>query len=72
MKKLMNKAQHMALIKALARSRAKAEDGMVTAEYALGTVATTSIAGILIWLSQQEWLKEAIASIFKLIVSSVA
>ena len=54
------------------RGAGAAEDGMVTAEYALGTVATTGIAGILIWLSQQDWLKEAIASIFKLIVASVA
>ncbi|MCI7551816.1 MAG: DUF4244 domain-containing protein [Actinomycetaceae bacterium] len=41
------------------------ESGMVTAEYALGTVATTGIAGILVWLSQQEWLRELIADIFK-------
>ncbi|MCI6574001.1 MAG: DUF4244 domain-containing protein [Actinomycetaceae bacterium] len=46
-----------------------AEDGMVTAEYALGTVATTGIAGILIWLSQQEWLRELIADIFRRIVA---
>ena len=51
------------------KTNSKAEEGMVTAEYALGTVATTGIAGILIWLSQQEWLKDAIASIFKLIVA---
>lgn len=43
----------------------RAESGMVTAEYALGTVATTGIAGILIWLVQQEWFRELIASIFK-------
>lgn len=43
------------------------EAGMATAEYAVGTVAATSIAGILIWLSKQEWLKEGIAAIFKAI-----
>ena len=53
----------------LGQKNQKTEAGMVTAEYALGTVATTGIAGILIWLSQQEWLKDAIAEIFKLIVA---
>lgn len=43
------------------------EAGMATAEYAVGTVAATSLAGILIWLSKQSWLKEGIASIFKAI-----
>ncbi|XCB28997.1 DUF4244 domain-containing protein [Arcanobacterium hippocoleae] len=46
------------------------EHGMVTAEYALGTVATTGIAGIIIWLSQQEWLRDLIANIFKQLLSS--
>lgn len=68
MKKLMNNK----MSKALVRKVARVEEGMVTAEYALGTVATTGIAGILIWLSQQEWLKEAIASIFRLIVTQIA
>lgn len=43
------------------------EDGMVSAEYAVGTVATTSIAGILVWLAQQEWFREGVAAIFKAI-----
>ncbi len=41
------------------------ESGMVTAEYALGTVATTGIAGILIWLVQQEWFRELVSMFFK-------
>lgn len=41
------------------------ESGMVSAEYAVGTVATTSIAGILIWLVQQDWFRQGIAEIFK-------
>lgn len=53
----------------ISHNQTKAEPGMVTAEYALGTVATTGIAGILIWISQQEWLREAIVAIFKLIIS---
>lgn len=43
------------------------ESGMVSAEYAVGTVATTSIAGILVWLVQQDWFREGIIAIFKLI-----
>lgn len=45
----------------------RVEGGMVSAEYAVGTVATTSIAGLLVWLAQQEWFREGIASIFKMI-----
>ncbi|QOR47623.1 DUF4244 domain-containing protein [Trueperella pecoris] len=47
----------------------KVESGMVSAEYAVGTVATTSLAGILVWLVQQEWFRDAIVGIFKLIFS---
>lgn len=43
------------------------ESGMVSAEYAVGTVATTGIAGILVWLAQQDWFRDGIAGIFKLI-----
>ena len=66
MKKLIQMGKRFAHI---SRSQSEAEPGMVTAEYALGTVATTGIAGILIWLSQQDWLREAIVAIFKLIIS---
>lgn len=41
------------------------EAGMATAEYAVGTVAATSFAGILLWLFEQEWFKEMIADLFK-------
>ncbi|MCI5825985.1 MAG: DUF4244 domain-containing protein [Arcanobacterium sp.] len=57
------------MLKALVKRNSEAEAGMVTAEYALGTVATTGIAGILIWLSQQEWLRDLIADIFRRIVA---
>lgn len=46
------------------------ESGMVTAEYALGTVATTGIAGVLIWISQQEWFRDLLANLFKQLISS--
>ncbi|MGO1637755.1 DUF4244 domain-containing protein [Ancrocorticia populi] len=41
------------------------ESGMATAEYAVGTMAASSFAGIILWLVQQPWVKEAIESIFK-------
>lgn len=43
------------------------EAGMATAEYAIGTVAATSFAGILVWLFKQDWVKEAIVSIVQAI-----
>ncbi|MDO5025138.1 MAG: DUF4244 domain-containing protein [Trueperella sp.] len=45
------------------------EAGMVSAEYAVGTIATTGIAGILIWLAKQDWFREGIAAIFRAIFS---
>ncbi len=47
------------------------EAGMATAEYAVGTVAATSFAGLLLWLMKQPWVREAIESIFKAIFSSL-
>lgn len=43
------------------------EDGMVTTEYAIGTVAATSLGGILVWIIQQDWFRDALVSIFKAI-----
>ena len=43
------------------------EAGMATAEYAVGTVAATSFAGILVWLFKQDWVKDAIVSIVQAI-----
>lgn len=48
---------------------AEVEDGMVSAEYAVGTIATTGIAGILVWLAKQDWFREGIAAIFRAIFS---
>ncbi len=41
------------------------ESGMATAEYAVGTMAASSFAGIILWLVQQPWVKDAIEGIFK-------
>lgn len=43
------------------------EAGMATAEYAIGTVAATSFAGLLVWILDQPWVKEAIENIFQAI-----
>lgn len=45
------------------------EPGMVSAEYAVGTVATTSLAGLLVWLFQQDWVREGLVNIFKMMFS---
>ena len=41
------------------------EAGMTTPEYAVGTLGACAIAGILYWLSQQDWMRELIAGIFR-------
>lgn len=41
------------------------EAGMATAEYAIGTVSATGIAGILWWLINQDWFRDGFVAIFK-------
>lgn len=41
------------------------ESGMATAEYAVGTMAASSFAGIILWIIQQDWVKDALENIFK-------
>lgn len=41
------------------------EAGMATAEYAIGTVTATGVAGILWWLIHQDWFREGFVSIFQ-------
>ncbi|MEZ7897474.1 MAG: DUF4244 domain-containing protein [Flaviflexus sp.] len=41
------------------------EAGMATAEYAIGTVAATSFGGLLIWILDQPWVREALENIFR-------
>lgn len=45
------------------------EAGMATAEYAIGTVAATSFGGLLIWILDQPWIREALENIFRSIFS---
>ncbi|HUV47795.1 MAG: DUF4244 domain-containing protein [Actinomycetes bacterium] len=53
------------------RRRLNADDGMTTAEYAVGTVAACGFAGTLLQLLGSDWvqdlLKSAISSAFDLI-----
>ncbi|USR79312.1 DUF4244 domain-containing protein [Arcanobacterium pinnipediorum] len=57
----------MKALSMLRKYRNSVESGMVSAEYAVGTIATTSIAGILIWIAQQDWFKELFIALFKFI-----
>lgn len=41
------------------------EAGMATAEYAVGTVAASSLAGILVWLFEQDWVRSMLADLFR-------
>lgn len=44
---------------------AENERGMATAEYAIGTVTATGIAGILWWVVNQDWFRDGLVSIFQ-------
>lgn len=46
------------------------ESGMATAEYAIGTISATSFAGLILWLVKQDWVRDALESIFKSIFSA--
>ncbi|MDO5724407.1 MAG: DUF4244 domain-containing protein [Flaviflexus sp.] len=41
------------------------EAGMATAEYAVGTVAATSLGGILVWIFEQDWFRELLSNVFR-------
>ncbi|WP_188043858.1 DUF4244 domain-containing protein [Changpingibacter yushuensis] len=45
------------------------ESGMATAEYAIGTLSASTFAGLLLWLVKQDWVRDALESIFKSIFS---
>ena len=45
------------------------EAGMATAEYAMGTLTSTGIAGILWWIIKQDWFRQGFVKIFKGIFS---
>lgn len=41
------------------------EAGMATAEYAVGTVAATSLGGILVWIFEQDWFRQLVSDLFR-------
>ncbi|HIT77101.1 MAG TPA: DUF4244 domain-containing protein [Candidatus Avipropionibacterium avicola] len=53
------------------QQRVRDERGMTTAEYAVGTVATVTAAGVLITIFQQPWFQELLIKLIKLIIELV-
>ena len=45
------------------------EAGMATAEYAIGTVTATGVAGVLWWLINQEWFRNGMKTLLGKIFS---
>lgn len=45
--------------------------GMTTAEYAVGTVATVTAAGVLITIFKQPWFQELLIKLIKMIIEIV-
>lgn len=54
-----------ALVRRTARLRETGEAGMATAEYAVGTVAAASLAGVLIAILKSDWVRELIATLIR-------
>lgn len=44
---------------------ARAEDGMTTAEYAVGTVGACTIGGVLVKVGQSEWFGEIVKGLIE-------
>ena len=49
----------------LRQLRASGEAGMATAEYAVGTVAAASLAGVLLAILKSDWVRELIADLIR-------
>lgn len=45
------------------------EAGMATAEYAIGTVTATGVAGVLWWLVNQDWFRNGMKALLSKIFS---
>lgn len=56
-------AAHAFLLRA--ESRARGEDGMATAEYAIGTLAAAAFAGILLAVVKGGAIKDALTALIK-------
>jgi hypothetical protein len=53
------------------RRRLRRDDGMTTAEYAVGTVAACGFAGVLIELLGSDWIQELLKSVIGNAFSSI-
>ena len=51
--------------------KVKSEDGMSTAEYAMGTVAVAGIGGVIIKLLQEEWFRKLVMDLITKIVDVI-
>ncbi|WP_152232598.1 DUF4244 domain-containing protein [Georgenia ruanii] len=54
-----------ALDRRVGRLVADGEAGMATAEYAVGTVAAASLAGVLLAILKSEWVRELISDLIR-------
>ncbi|MFH5824960.1 DUF4244 domain-containing protein [Georgenia sp. AZ-5] len=45
--------------------RLPADAGMATAEYAVGTVAAASLAGVLLSIFKSDWVRELVSSLIR-------
>jgi hypothetical protein len=48
--------------------RARGEDGMTTAEYAVGTVGACGLAGVLIKMVESEWFGDLVQNVIGKVV----
>jgi hypothetical protein len=53
------------------RRRLRRDDGMTTAEYAVGTVAACGFAGVLIQLLGSDWIQELLKTVIDHAFSSI-
>lgn len=51
------------------RSRTRSEQGMSTAEYAVGTVGACTVGGVLVKIGQSEWFGDMVREIITKIPS---
>lgn len=54
-----------ALDRRVGRLAGDGEAGMATAEYAVGTVAAASLAGVLLTILKSEWVRELISDLIR-------
>lgn len=53
----------LALSRVLARGAARREQGMTTAEYAVGTLGACTVGGVLVKIGQSEWFGDLVRDV---------